>query len=117
MAVPDRKTAAPKMLKLEHTIEDPLSNAHVESVATTEHSFFSGAQGSHLPSPATTSRPLHDEYSGRSSREIVLQRLSEALLRRSLTKVTITRLNIARCYFLFNGLSTSVFRLTSRNAV
>lgn len=90
MAVPDRKIAPTNMLKLELAIEDPLSNSHGEgaAAATTDHSFVSGAQSSHLPSPVTISRPLHDEYGARSSRESVLQRLSEALLRRSLTKVS-----------------------------
>lgn len=91
MAVPDRKIAAPKMLKLEHTIEDPLSSTHGETAVTSTHSFMNGAQSSHVPSPVAISRPLHDEYGIRSSRESVLQRLSEALLRRSLTKIDLSQ--------------------------
>ena len=92
MAVPDRKIGSPKMLKLEHTMEDPLSTSHGETLASA-HSFLNGSQSSHLPSRMTISRPLHDEYGVRSSRESVLQRLSEALLRRSLTKVICTLFN------------------------
>ncbi|KAL3944712.1 MAG: hypothetical protein SGBAC_001227 [Bacillariaceae sp.] len=81
------------MLKLKLAIEDPLSNSHGEAAAaaTTDHSLVSGAQSSHLPSPVAVSRPLHDEYGARSSRESVLQRLSEALLRRSLTKIDLSQ--------------------------
>eukprot|EP00526_Cylindrotheca_closterium_P000078 CAMPEP_0113620600 /NCGR_PEP_ID=MMETSP0017_2-20120614/10502_1 /TAXON_ID=2856 /ORGANISM="Cylindrotheca closterium" /LENGTH=864 /DNA_ID=CAMNT_0000530277 /DNA_START=116 /DNA_END=2710 /DNA_ORIENTATION=- /assembly_acc=CAM_ASM_000147 len=79
------------MLKLEHTIEDPLSNSHGEATGTTDRPFVNRAQSSHLPSPVTISRPLHDEYGIRSSRESVLQRLSEALLRRSLTKIDLSQ--------------------------
>ncbi|CAJ1957392.1 unnamed protein product [Cylindrotheca closterium] len=79
------------MLKLEHTIDDPLSNLHGEAATTADHPLVNGAQSSHLPGPVTISRPLHDEYGIRSSRESVLQRLSEALLRRSLTKIDLSQ--------------------------
>lgn len=88
MPAPDRKIAPTKMLKLDHKIEDPLSISHGEAAGTADHPFMNGSQSSHLPGPVAISHPLHDEYGIRSSRESVLQRLSEALLRRSLTKVS-----------------------------
>jgi len=91
MAAPDRKIATPKMLKLERTIEDPLANSHGDAAVTSEHSYLNGTQSSHIPTTVSVSRPLHDEYGIRSSRESVLQRLSEALLRRSLTKIDLSQ--------------------------
>jgi hypothetical protein len=60
-------------------------------------SFSNGPQNHHLShAPVLISIPSQDEYITRSSRESVLQRLSEALLRRSLAKVSLIILRLKK---------------------
>lgn len=89
MAVPpDNLTDATHMLGFQQSNSIPHSESQGEASTSEIESYSNGPQNSLFSSsPVLIAVPAQDEYASRSSREAVLQRLSEALLRRSLTKV------------------------------
>jgi hypothetical protein len=84
----DNDPDATKMLEVQQANTNPHSESQGEASTNEILSYSNGPQNSPFSSsPILIAVLPQDEYATRSSRESVLQRLSEALLRRSLTKV------------------------------
>eukprot|EP00980_Cylindrotheca_fusiformis_P030276 scaffold24618_cov127-Cylindrotheca_fusiformis.AAC.9 len=100
MAIPPDNLAEPaQMLEVQQANSIPLTESLGEGSTSEIISYSNRPQDtSNRPqntlfssSPVLITAPAQDEYASRSSRESVLQRLSEALLRRSLMKIDLSQ--------------------------